>query len=51
MANGNEPTAEQVTITGTVERYVRLTTTGTFSNLDFAVAYARGTAQDDVDLS
>jgi len=51
VANGNEPTAEQVTITGTVERYVRLTTTGTFSNLDFAVAYARGTAQDDVDLS
>ena len=51
VADGAEPASEQVQVTGTVERYVRLTTTGTFSNLDFAVAYMRGTAEDDVDLS
>ena len=42
------PTAERVTSSGTVERYLRVTTTGTFSNLDFCVSYRRGTSQDDV---
>jgi hypothetical protein len=51
IANGNEPTAEYKTVTGTVNRYLRITTTGTFSNADFAVAIQRGTAQDDEDLS
>ena len=42
------PTAERVTVSGAVERYLRITTTGTFSNLDFCVSTRRGTAQDDV---
>ena len=44
------PTAERVTVSGAVERYLRVTTTGTFSNADFIVATRRGTAQDDVTL-
>tara|TARA_Y100000310_G_C20543844_1_gene744627 strand:- start:138 stop:884 length:747 start_codon:yes stop_codon:yes gene_type:complete len=44
------PTAERVTVSGAVERYLRVTTTGTFSNLDFVVTTRRGTAQDDVTL-
>jgi len=44
------PTAERVTVSGAVERYLRVTTTGTFSNADFVVATRRGTAQDDVTL-
>ena len=44
------PTAERVTVSGAVERYLRITTTGTFSNLDFVVTTRRGTAQDDVTL-
>lgn len=50
VADGAEPTAERKTVSGTVNRYKRITTTGTFTNLDFAVAYRRGTAQDDVAL-
>ena len=50
VANGAEPTAERKVATGAVERYLRITTTGSFSNLDMVVAYERGTAQDDVDL-
>jgi hypothetical protein len=42
------PTAERITSSGTVERYLRVTTTGTFSNLDFCVSTRRGTSQDDV---
>ena len=42
------PTAERVTVSGAVERYLRITTTGTFSNLDFCVSTRRGTSQDDV---
>ena len=44
------PTAERITVSGAVERYLRITTTGTFSNLDFVVTTRRGTAQDDVTL-
>jgi len=44
------PTAERSTMSGTVKRYLRVTTTGTFSNLDFCVVTRRGTAQDDVAL-
>jgi hypothetical protein len=47
VSDGAEPTSERVTATGDVERYVRITTTGTFSNAVIAVAYRRGTAQDD----
>ena len=34
-------TAERITFTGTVRRYVRVTTTGTFSNAKFACAIVR----------
>tara|TARA_Y100000310_G_scaffold145001_1_gene144357 strand:- start:367 stop:1113 length:747 start_codon:yes stop_codon:yes gene_type:complete len=44
------PTAERLTMSGTVKRYLRVTTTGTFSNADFIVATRRGTDQDDVSL-
>ena len=44
------PTAERITVSGAVERYLRVTTTGTFSNAQFVVATRRGTAQDDVTL-
>jgi hypothetical protein len=39
------------TSTGTVNRYVRVTVSGTFSNLKLAVVLVRGTAEDDEDLS
>jgi len=51
VANGAEPTAERKVATGSVERYLRITTTGSFADLDMAVAYVRGVSQDDVDLS
>jgi hypothetical protein len=41
-------TPELVMTSGTINRYMRITTTGTFSNLKIAVAYRRGTAVDDV---
>lgn len=47
VANGNEPSAERVTVTGTVNRYLRITSTGTFSNAKFIVAYRRGESTDD----
>ena len=50
VADGAEPTAERVTVSGAVERYLRVTTTGTFSNALIVVATRRGTAQDDVTL-
>ena len=50
VAAAAAPTSERVTVSGAVERYLRITTTGTFSNLDFCVVTRRGTAQDDVAL-
>lgn|SRR3990167_3251298 len=47
VADGAEPTAQRVTVAGTVDRYLRLNITGTFTNLDYAVAYRRGLAVDD----
>ncbi len=44
-------TSERKTATGTVERYLRVNTTGTFSEAIFAVMFWRGSANDDVDLS
>ena len=41
------PTAERVTVSGTVKRYLRVTTTGSFANLDFCVATRRGESVDD----
>ena len=50
VAQASAPTAERKTASGTVERYLRITTTGTFTTAVFAIAYRRGTAQDDVTL-
>lgn len=47
VANGSEPTAERKTVSGTVNRYLRLNPTGTFSDLDLVVSYRRGEAVDD----
>ena len=47
ISNGAEPTAERVTASGTVNRYLRITSTGTFSNAKFVVAYRRGESVDD----
>ena len=48
VAAASAPTAERITATGTVERYLRVATTGTFTTAVFAVAIRRGTAQDRV---
>lgn len=42
---------ERKEVTGTIEKGLRATTTGTFVNADFAMAFRRGTAQDDVSLA
>tara|TARA_R110002020_G_scaffold120129_2_gene273690 strand:- start:3728 stop:4465 length:738 start_codon:yes stop_codon:yes gene_type:complete len=47
VANGNEPAAERKTASGTVNRYLRVTSTGTFSNAKFVIAYRRGESVDD----
>ncbi len=47
IADGAEPTAERKTVAGAVEQYLRITTTGTFTDADFAVAYRRGESVDD----
>ena len=47
VANGNEPTSERVTVSGTVNRYLRVTTTGTFSNAKYVLMYRRGESTDD----
>ncbi|MGB0890550.1 MAG: hypothetical protein ACPGWS_09725, partial [Solirubrobacterales bacterium] len=44
-------TAARSTVTGTVERYVRATTTGTFTNAQFVMGIRRGTTEDIIDLS
>ena len=41
-------TAERITASGTVERYLRVSSSGTFSNCQFAVMYRRGAAEDDL---
>lgn len=46
VADGSEPTAERLTVTGNVDRFLRVNVTGTFTNLDFALAYRRGEAVD-----
>ncbi len=46
VANGAEPTAERVTVAGTVDQYLRLNISGTFVNLDYAVATRRGESVD-----
>lgn len=47
ISDGAEPKAERVTVSGTVNRYLRVTCTGTFSNAQFVVMYRRGESVDD----
>ena len=41
---------ERKTVTGNVERYLRLTSSGTFTTAEVLVIYRRGTANDDLAL-
>ncbi len=45
------PIGERLTVTGTVEKGLRATTTGTFTTAKFVVGFKRGLANDRVDLS
>ncbi len=45
------PIAERIEVTGNVEKWIRASTNGTFTNAVFAMAFRRGTAFDDDDLS
>ena len=47
VADGSEPAAERKTVAGVVDRYLRITSTGTFTDCDHVIAYRRGTAEDD----
>ena len=51
VATPYNPIAERVEVTGNVEKYVRCSTNGTFTTAVLAMAFRRGTAQDDDDLS
>ena len=48
VASGAEPVAERKTVSGTIDQYLRITTTGTFTNADIAIGYRRGLTGDDV---
>ena len=45
------PSAQRLTLSGAILRYLRVSTTGTFSNCDFCMVTRRGTLEDDVDLN
>ena len=45
------PTAQRLTLSGAILRYLRVSTTGTFSNCDFCLVTRRGELQDDVSLN
>jgi hypothetical protein len=45
------PTAQRLTLSGAILRYLRVSTSGTFSNCDFCMVTRRGTLQDDVNLN
>ena len=51
FASATGRTKERKTATGSVERYLRIATSGTFTNAVFVVAFRRGTATEEVDLS
>jgi hypothetical protein len=48
VANGAEPSFERKTVSGTVNRYLRVTSTGTFNNAKFIIGIRRGESTDDV---
>jgi len=45
------PTAQRLPLSGAILRYLRVSTTGTFSNCDFCMVTRRGTLQDDDSLN
>jgi hypothetical protein len=51
VAAADAPTAQRLTLSGAILRYLRVSTTGTFSNLDFCMVTRRGALQDDVSLN
>ena len=51
VAAAAAPTAQRLTLSGAILRYLRVSTSGTFSNCDFCMVTRRGTAQDDVNLN
>ena len=49
--NTSAPTAQRLPLSGAILRYLRVRTTGTFTNCDFCMVTRRGTLQDDVSLN
>lgn len=47
VADGAEPSAERKTVAGVVDRFLRVTSTGTFTDCDHVIAYRRGEDVDD----
>jgi hypothetical protein len=47
IADGAEPKAERVVVSGNVNRYLRISSTGTFSNAKFVISYRRGESVDE----
>ena len=47
FASASGRSAERVTVSGAIDRHLRVVTSGTFSDAKLAVAVRRGTAQDD----
>jgi len=51
FTEGTPPLGERATVTGNVDRYLQVTSTGTFTNAVVAVGFRRGTTNDIIDLS
>jgi hypothetical protein len=51
FVEGTPPLGERKTVVGNVDRYLRVTATGTFSNAVVAVGFRRGQEFDIIDLS
>jgi len=45
FAEVDSPTSERISVAGTIDRYVRVTTTGTFNSVTFAVNFVRNEAE------
>ncbi len=48
---GTTPIGERKTVTGAVDKHIHYDIASGFTNIDFAMAWRRGVAEDDVDLS
>ena len=51
VSAASAPTAQRLPLSGAILRYLRVSTSGTFSNCDFCMVTRRGTLQDDVSLN